>query len=448
MARGTDNRKRVAHRKKSTRKKSTRGLSIFMQIGGKRRKVRLKKLYRGGDMLIMRTPDGKHDISMGAGGDGTIYVGVVKQGDSQTGDEFGVESSKYDGATYVALKGFMTKKQIKALPKIERARVEAQSRWAYLNELNFLTKLMKVKSDNIVKFYGEFERRGEKHLALELIGAPPIDQYAPISPYKDLSNYLFRYISTVFGGTTRGIKDPKFLNHEIQKVLVYSALNPQQDPVRQLWTPPEHIMKCIDSILMGCCRGLTAIHTADVCHMDIKPQNIFMQLDLTTTDPSKIFIPKIGDFGLSHEFNDFDRNAGGQGTADYLPPEALNADTNTIREHNVTGGARDNWGMGLTLLETIMACVGVKKVPFIEFMYGERTNASTIVWGTRPGQQLMKEANLTLVASEPEEGGTYVISRDASNRDHLEHKWMPIVRALLKTNPLERTLSLPILSVD
>jgi len=77
MARGTDNRKRVAHRKKSTRKKSTRkkstrGLSIFMQIGGKRRKVRLKKLYRGGDMLIMRTPDGKHDISVGAGGDGTI----------------------------------------------------------------------------------------------------------------------------------------------------------------------------------------------------------------------------------------------------------------------------------------------------------------------------------------------------------------------------------------
>ncbi len=70
-------------------------------------------------------------------------------------------------------------------------------------------------------------------------------------------------------------------------------------------------------ILIGCCKGLEAIHAAGLVHRDIKPANIFLD---------RKGEPKIGDLGLARQVDGEDRmtmTGSAWGTPAYMPPEQL-----------------------------------------------------------------------------------------------------------------------------
>jgi formylglycine-generating enzyme required for sulfatase activity len=70
-------------------------------------------------------------------------------------------------------------------------------------------------------------------------------------------------------------------------------------------------------IMLGCARGLAAIHAAGLVHRDIKPQNIFLDRDLR---------PKIGDLGLARSADGADRmtmTGAAWGTPAYMSPEQV-----------------------------------------------------------------------------------------------------------------------------
>ncbi len=70
-------------------------------------------------------------------------------------------------------------------------------------------------------------------------------------------------------------------------------------------------------IMIGCCKGLEAIHLAGLVHRDIKPGNIFLD---------RKGEPKIGDLGLARHVDGDDRmtmTGSAWGTPAYMPPEQL-----------------------------------------------------------------------------------------------------------------------------
>ena len=70
-------------------------------------------------------------------------------------------------------------------------------------------------------------------------------------------------------------------------------------------------------VMIGCCRGLEAIHAAGLVHRDIKPANIFLD---------RKGEPKIGDLGLARHVDGEDRmtmTGNAWGTPAYMPPEQL-----------------------------------------------------------------------------------------------------------------------------
>jgi formylglycine-generating enzyme required for sulfatase activity len=70
-------------------------------------------------------------------------------------------------------------------------------------------------------------------------------------------------------------------------------------------------------IIIGCARGLSAIHAAGLVHRDIKPQNIFLDRELH---------PKIGDLGLARATDGADRmtmTGAAWGTPAYMSPEQV-----------------------------------------------------------------------------------------------------------------------------
>ncbi len=70
-------------------------------------------------------------------------------------------------------------------------------------------------------------------------------------------------------------------------------------------------------LMIGCCEGLTALHTAGLVHRDIKPGNIF----ITAAGE-----PKIGDFGLARKVSGADRmtvTGVSWGTPSYMAPEQI-----------------------------------------------------------------------------------------------------------------------------
>ena len=89
-------------------------------------------------------------------------------------------------------------------------------------------------------------------------------------------------------------------------------------------------------ISLGICEGLKEIHSKNIIHRDLKPENIFI---------SKDFKIKIGDFGISKNFEKSNQYAQSQkGTVRYMAPEM-------IKENARYNNKVDIWALGCIIYE-------------------------------------------------------------------------------------------------
>ncbi|OKL49433.1 hypothetical protein BSR29_00230 [Boudabousia liubingyangii] len=92
-------------------------------------------------------------------------------------------------------------------------------------------------------------------------------------------------------------------------------------------------------ILYQCALALTAVHSANVVHRDIKPGNILIRPD---------GVVKLTDFGISRSDSQVDLTAAGMvmGTAQYLPPEQAKG--------NIATPSGDLYGLGIIAYEALV----------------------------------------------------------------------------------------------
>ncbi|KAI0983352.1 hypothetical protein GJ496_003457 [Pomphorhynchus laevis] len=85
-------------------------------------------------------------------------------------------------------------------------------------------------------------------------------------------------------------------------------------------------------IIIGLLNGLSFLHSLQIIHLDIKPQNILL------LNPWPDITVRLCDFGLSRSFDD-GMPQEIAGTADYIPPEVISFDELSV--------ACDIWSMGV-----------------------------------------------------------------------------------------------------
>eukprot|EP00347_Sterkiella_histriomuscorum_P014297 403361412 len=103
----------------------------------------------------------------------------------------------------------------------------------------------------------------------------------------------------------------------------------------------------IKKYMRHCIRGLHFMHSNNIVHRDIKPQNILI------TDNFKA---KLGDFGVSqlYEREEDDKISKTEGTYHFMAPECCDPDVESF-----SGKAADIWALGVTLY-----CMVFNELPF------------------------------------------------------------------------------------
>lgn len=96
-------------------------------------------------------------------------------------------------------------------------------------------------------------------------------------------------------------------------------------------------------------QGLEFLHSINIIHRDIKPQNILI------TEENGANVAKITDFGVASVYDENDIVATTEGTFHFMPPEAC--DPNVFR---ISGKAADVWALGVTLF-----CLCYNRVPYM-----------------------------------------------------------------------------------
>jgi len=153
-------------------------------------------------------------------------------------------------------------------------------------------------------------------------------------------------------------------------------------------------------IYVDTCKAVKHCHDNDVAHLDIKPENILVNIHNMDV--------KLADFGTSQIMNDDDKVYNVTGTIEYSPPEVLNSSSKSIDGKKV-----DMWGLGM-LLHVLL----------------------TGVWPLRTGEKQSLNSQIT--------DGKIILSSDLSK------DYSKLILSLLSLKPSERPsisdlLSSPIL---
>lgn len=113
------------------------------------------------------------------------------------------------------------------------------------------------------------------------------------------------------------------------------------------------VPKLLFFVIIKILQGITALHEAGIVHCDIKPENIFIGLNLNK-DQTNITSVKILDFGLCKPISEIQGYSGG--TIDYQAPEIWKG---TSRDARI-----DIWSFGITIYAMIMmglpSCISSK----------------------------------------------------------------------------------------
>jgi serine/threonine protein kinase len=111
------------------------------------------------------------------------------------------------------------------------------------------------------------------------------------------------------------------------------------------WQDGEVTEDLLKKIFRGMVCGLDYLHSRNVVHRDIKPQNILLNTEL---------LAKIADFGQAQVFEESDMQRSTVGTYYFFPPESCKSDASEF-----SGKAADIWALGLSLYIIIY-----KNLPF------------------------------------------------------------------------------------
>lgn len=106
---------------------------------------------------------------------------------------------------------------------------------------------------------------------------------------------------------------------------------------------PDANLDQMQKIFKQVCLGVNVLHSNNICHRDIKDENVILDLNLNA---------KLGDFGSSAFEGNFDTF---YGTLDYCPPEI-------VLGRKYTGKPQDIWALGILLHIMLF-----KECPFYNF---------------------------------------------------------------------------------
>ena len=118
------------------------------------------------------------------------------------------------------------------------------------------------------------------------------------------------------------------------------------------------------NIILQICFGIKEIHNKDIIHRDLKPENIFLNNKLEV---------KIGDFGISKEFNSskqYTFTQYGQGKLYYLPPE--------ISAGEKYNKKADIWSLGCIIYELFTL-----KIYFLDKFNADTTKIDNSVYNAK-----------------------------------------------------------------